>query len=209
MLDGVLLFAGEGLNADFGDVELWRSDGTVAGTVLVRDIRPGGVGSHPGAGAVLGDELLFRACTGDAGCELWRTDGTFAGTQRVVDLVPGLESSMPSGLESHAGRVYFSACTLSSGCEPWVTDGTAAGSHRLADIAPGSRSSMGEISPYDAQEKDLFQGAGDFVVFGADDGTGTEPWAVSVEIFYDGVETGDFSRWSSSSPRTASAPSGG
>jgi hypothetical protein len=37
---------------------------------------------------------------------------------------------------------------------------------------------------------------GDEVFFPADDGTGTELWALPLEIFYDGFQTGDTSRWS-------------
>jgi hypothetical protein len=35
-----------------------------------------------------------------------------------------------------------------------------------------------------------------WVYFGADDGTGTELWAVPIEVFYDGFQTGDLARWS-------------
>ena len=39
--------------------ELWKSDGTEAGTVLVKDINPGSAGSSPFALAALVGETLF------------------------------------------------------------------------------------------------------------------------------------------------------
>ena len=57
--------------------ELWRSDGTPDGTMLVRDIRPG-LGSAFGGSemlAVMHDTLYFIANSGEVG--LWRSDGTY------------------------------------------------------------------------------------------------------------------------------------
>ena len=68
--------------ADDGEhgLELWVSDGTEAGTTLVRDISPGPIGSGPERLVVVGDLLFFSADDGDHGWELWITDGTEAGT---------------------------------------------------------------------------------------------------------------------------------
>lgn len=177
--------------------ELWASDGTASGTRLVRDLRSGPESSGIGHGAELGGLVYFAACDRVAGCELWRTDGTTAGTERVLDLAPGLASSYPSELASFAERLYFRACQEATGCEPWISDGTAAGTHRAADISAGRRSSMG-VAPASRQypPAEGFVRLGDEVFFPADDGSGTELWAVPIEIFYDGFETGDESRWS-------------
>jgi ELWxxDGT repeat protein len=51
--------------------ELWKSDGTAANTVLVKDIRPGPTGSNPAFFAVLGNSLFFAADDGEHGYELW------------------------------------------------------------------------------------------------------------------------------------------
>lgn len=177
--------------------ELWASDGTASGTRLVRDIRSGPESSWIGHGAELGGLVYFRACDRAAGCELWRTDGTTVGTERVIDLAPGAGSSYPSELASFAERLYFRACQEATGCEPWISDGTAPGTHRAADISVGRRSSVG-VAPASRQypPAERFVRLGDEVYFPADDGTGTELWAVPIEIFYDGFETGDESRWS-------------
>ncbi len=69
--------------------ELWRSDGTSAGTVLVRDISPGD-GAFPRHLTNVNGMLYFRADDGNSGTELWRSDGTLAGTVLVRDIRPEL-----------------------------------------------------------------------------------------------------------------------
>src|SRR5690606_32946485 len=60
--------------------ELWKSDGTAAGTVLVADINPGSASSTPGNFTLNGNTLYFTANDGTTGVELYRTNGTLAGT---------------------------------------------------------------------------------------------------------------------------------
>ncbi len=50
--------------------ELWRSDGTAAGTVLVQDIAPGRAGSDPLDSTKAGQRMFFNANNGTAGLEL-------------------------------------------------------------------------------------------------------------------------------------------
>ena len=56
--------------------ELWRSDGTAAGTVLVKDIHPGPEHSHPQGLTEASGTLFFWADDGIHGYELWKSDGT-------------------------------------------------------------------------------------------------------------------------------------
>ena len=63
--------------------ELWKSDGTEAGTLRVKDINPGAGGSSPFGFTVLNNTLYFSADDGTNGFELWKSDGTEAGTVRV------------------------------------------------------------------------------------------------------------------------------
>src|SRR5262245_55295805 len=63
--------------------ELWKSDGTETGTVLVKDVRPGPESSSASRLTVVGDTLLFYANDGIHGAELWKTDGTETGTVLV------------------------------------------------------------------------------------------------------------------------------
>jgi ELWxxDGT repeat protein len=58
--------------------ELWKTDGTAAGTVMVADVNPGSGGSNPGNLTNLGGKLYFTANDGTHGTELWTSDGTAA-----------------------------------------------------------------------------------------------------------------------------------
>jgi ELWxxDGT repeat protein len=76
--------------------ELWVTDGTLAGTSLVKDINSGSGSSSPQEITALGDgRVLFQADDGTSGKELWVTDGTANGTYRVDDINPGAGSSVP------------------------------------------------------------------------------------------------------------------
>src|SRR5215213_1784485 len=86
--------------------EVWKSDGTRAGTVLVRDIEPGGYSSAPSSFAVVGERVFFAARDGRHGRELWRSDGTRAGTVLVKDITPGVGGSGPSSLTSVGGTLF-------------------------------------------------------------------------------------------------------
>ena len=59
--------------------ELWKSDGTAHGTVMVKDIRPGGSSSYPDPMVPIGSELFFRAKDATGGGALWKSDGTATG----------------------------------------------------------------------------------------------------------------------------------
>ncbi|MBF5041576.1 hypothetical protein FGE12_04200 [Aggregicoccus sp. 17bor-14] len=98
-LNGVAYFS-----ADDGTSgrELWRTDGTPAGTHRVADLRPGSQSSGPRWFAPFSGALYFVA-DGEDGTELWRTDGTVEGTRRVLDPVatglrPSYVFSNPLGL---------------------------------------------------------------------------------------------------------------
>ena len=52
--------------------ELWRSDGTKAGTVLVKDIYRGDKGSLPKQITDVGGTAFFSATRPSTGRELWR-----------------------------------------------------------------------------------------------------------------------------------------
>ncbi len=132
-LGGRLLFAGS--DARGGGKELWSTDGTAAGTRLVKDINLGPESSGPGNFLRLGNRVLFTAYT-SSGTEWWTTDGTTAGTKQLLDINPGAGSSSPGAGVVVGKRMFFAANTPETGRELWVTDGTPGGTRIVKDVAP-------------------------------------------------------------------------
>lgn len=115
---GIALFAAE--NATYGR-ELWRTDGSEAGTWLVRDTEPGPAPGAPRLLTQTGGYVHFFA--GELGrCELWRSDGTAAGTQALTDIDALFSVVRPIALGE---RIVF-ATLLASG-----------GRHRPLALHPG------------------------------------------------------------------------
>jgi ELWxxDGT repeat protein len=114
--------------------ELWRSDGTAANTVLVKDINPdAGTGLCNGAYAALNNELYFAAGDSHIGCELWKTDG-LSNTSLVANIAAdnpdgGGVSSNPFNLitaPTPAGdRLFFTANTATAGSKLYITNGSS------------------------------------------------------------------------------------
>lgn len=118
-------------------IELWRSDGTAAGTVLVKDLHPGPGHSEPKDFFAANGLVYFNAKLPTIGFELWRSDGTAAGTFLLADIMPGATTSKVGEFIEYGGKVYFAANDGVHGSELWVTDGTVAGTQMLMDIWPG------------------------------------------------------------------------
>ncbi len=147
--NGLAVFAA---NDAISGIELWVTDGTGAGTSLLKDIRVGGYDSRPYMPVALGDgTALFVADDGVHGYELWRTDGTAGGTSLVRDIRPGLEGGLLSAFSLTSlqdGRVMFNANDGVNGPELWVSDGTAAGTVLLRDILGAVTDSAQVQSPF-------------------------------------------------------------
>ncbi|HEX8524185.1 MAG TPA: ELWxxDGT repeat protein [Tepidisphaeraceae bacterium] len=85
--------------------ELWRSDGTLGGTWLVKDIIPGTASSSPQLIGTMGDKLIFLV-----GSSIYASDGTAAGTTWVS----GISNTYEPGLVQIVGDKIFSTSTESS-----------------------------------------------------------------------------------------------
>jgi ELWxxDGT repeat protein len=117
--------------------ELWRTDGSVAGTRLVKDIHPGPNGSILSMNGVSqGDAYVFFAIDAQHGREPWRTDGTAAGTYLLRDIQPGPSAFPWNALLGVPGRgTFFMGNDGVHGNELWLTDGhTAAGTRPLTNL---------------------------------------------------------------------------
>ena len=106
--------------------ELWRSDGTRAGTGLVKDIAPGHLNSGGGRSSTpqhltaARGKTFFTAAVPKRGRELWRTDGTGHGTKLVGEVRPGSDGGQIKKITPIGHRVYFAAKTPRHGEELWV-----------------------------------------------------------------------------------------
>ncbi len=191
VLGDYLYFVGNDLGPAFTDWELWRTDGTEAGTTLVKNINPTS-NSLPEGFLSVGSSLYFTAWDGVHGEELWKTNGTEAGTIMVKNINPneGFVSSGPRRLTKWNNQVYFSADDGVFGYELWKTDGSLEGTVLVTDIFPGANSSLPD---------ELMVGGNSFY-FVADDGVhGAELWRTNgtafgtalVKDIYPGSEAGE------------------
>ncbi|MCY2951713.1 MAG: carbohydrate-binding protein [Planctomycetota bacterium] len=127
-INGTLFFTGRDMVS--GEVELWKSNGTAAGTVRVKDIFPGAQSSMPENMVELNGKLIFTATNGTKGVELWKSDGTAAGTVMLRDINTSGDSN-PRFLTNVNGTVYFFADDGVHDIGLWKTDGTTAGTVRV------------------------------------------------------------------------------
>lgn len=121
--------------------ELWRTDGSAAGTYLVKDILPGAGSAFDTSAtapkplfSVLNNVLYFVANDGVYGKELWRTDGTNAGTYLLKDINPGSAGASTTEFKVGNGLLFFDANDGTHGLELWRTDGSAGGTVMVSDI---------------------------------------------------------------------------
>jgi ELWxxDGT repeat protein len=151
---------------DVHGLELWRTDGTAAGTRLVKDICPGACDSRPSQLTAWNGLLVFTADDGAHGAELWRSDGTEAGTVLVADLNPGTTPSSFNGFLPFGSTLLFIAYDFSSQrWGLWTTDGTTAGTQKVDAFGPSGGPDR------------FLAAAGGRVLLSASDGThGVEPW---------------------------------
>jgi ELWxxDGT repeat protein len=129
----------------FSGHELWESDGTALGTLLVKDIRAGAFASHPASLTPISPtSFLFHADDGIFGDELWISDGTSAGTTILAEPDSSLFTgdANPMHLVSLDGySVLFQAEEAVHGAELWSVD-RAGNVALLKDINPGQNGSL-------------------------------------------------------------------
>ncbi len=151
--------------------ELWKTDGTAEGTVIVKDIVPGGNSSLVNHLVATDNLIYFAAQNNEFGNELWVSDGTEEGTLMLADINEGSSFSYPEELTVAGSFIYFFANDGIHGRELWRTDGTGDGTILVKDINPGEGESYGDY---------ILGTSTGMVFFNADDGvTGDELWVSS------------------------------
>ena len=164
-----LFFIGD--NGTNGE-ELWKTDGTTIGTIIVKDIRIGASGSGINKQTKVGDKLYFTVFI-SGNNSLWISDGTSSGTVKLTDI-----SYIDNLMELDSATLIFTHKTTALGNELWISNGTTLGTKLLKDINPGS--SNGIYSNYA-----LFLNINGTLFFKGDDPIhGEELWKT------DGTDTG-------------------
>ena len=110
--------------------ELWKTDGTAAGTTMIKDINPGNGSSLKGYLVKLNNILYFSAINYNTGnlnkSNLWRSDGTSDGTYRIKNFSAG---HPPEYFIVNDNILYFiSRHAL------WKSDGTEMGTVLIKDF---------------------------------------------------------------------------
>ncbi|MCI4646838.1 T9SS type A sorting domain-containing protein [Phaeodactylibacter sp.] len=120
--NGFLYFQGHTSEAGY---ELWRTDGTIAGSQLVKDINPGGGDIEIAFITTLDDKAIFFSYWSHQERGLWITDGTDAGTVRLIEGYIATWTMLQDELIVHTstGAIYS-------------TDGTASGTIVLQESFP-------------------------------------------------------------------------
>ncbi len=118
--------------------ELWRTDGTAAGTTQVAAV------ALPAAAPVAFSGALYFFADEDAGRGLYRVD---AATPASVTLVRRFAAESVRALDLRpsaavfAGRLFFAADDGVHGRALWATDGTPAGTVQVATVGAGPETS--------------------------------------------------------------------
>ncbi|MEI6605501.1 MAG: ELWxxDGT repeat protein [Verrucomicrobiota bacterium] len=161
MGDHLFFSANDGSNG----YQLWKTDGSDGGTVMVKNGSGGAL--SPQNLIAAGSRLYFTANTAANGNELWTSDGSAIGTYLVKDICPGFGSYTYSEFSVIGNTLLFRANDGVNGYELWKSDGTTEGTMMVKDIFPVS----GNSDPAGLCE------AGGVVYFRASDGVhGTELW---------------------------------
>jgi ELWxxDGT repeat protein len=133
-----------GIDDGIHGYELYRTDGTLQGTALVKDInKTVGNGYHnrnsrPYQFYAYNNKVLFTADDGIYGEEVWVTDGSPEGTKMLVETQPGItERGDFNYYRPFGGQLLFQASknNVVSSYDIWKTDGTPEGTQMLKSMS--------------------------------------------------------------------------
>ncbi len=129
---GRLLFR---INVSTLEEQLWASDGTSQGTVLLGSFKSGFASPFLQLAPVaVGNSAVFNANTQATGIEPWITDGTPQGTRLLSDLVPGGSSYTALDYTAFAGQPFLIGTTsFAMDPEPLTID-TSTGAVTFSEV---------------------------------------------------------------------------
>lgn len=119
---------------DANGYELWQSDGTPEGTVMIKDIYPGTSNSSPGDFAFCNNKIYFTAQDGTNETQPWVSDGTAEGTTMIKNIYSGRYGSYVNNFTELDGKVYFTARTGFNDFHLFETDGTEVGTKIIEPV---------------------------------------------------------------------------
>ncbi len=147
--------------------EVWRSDGTTAGTFMVKDIMAGRGGSAPQELFSFKGALYFAAFSYGSGGELWKSDGTPGGTVLLKNIKPdhlAYNSSNAGRFTVFNDQLYFFASEDGDNAQDlWKTDGTAGGTVKVKEFnayAYGAAACVAHNTLYFVYANSLWQSDG-------------------------------------------------
>lgn len=120
--NGIIYFAASAGNDTH---EIWKTDGTVAGTTMVKDVYSGIQGYALSNLITLNGILFFTVYGGASGNELWKSDGTIGGTELV-------KSMSGDNFTNHI-TVMNATLYFLEGDGLWKSDGTSSGTVLLKE----------------------------------------------------------------------------
>ena len=106
--------------------ELWTTDGTEAGTVLVKDLLPGPDTSNPENLTAHNGLLFFTADDENGETDLWSSDGTEQGTVKIFD-ADAAGIYLVSDLTSSGEKLFFTGYNALFSYELWAHDTSTQG----------------------------------------------------------------------------------
>ena len=111
-----------------GKLNIWRTDGTEAGTELFQNIGGNTYNNIISKLKVMGGSLYYGITTIGSSTEskLWKTDGTVVGTILIKSINSYINSAVFS-MTATNNKLFFTTFVSSSNLQLWSTDGTTAG----------------------------------------------------------------------------------